>query len=81
MRPSGNRPPVNRLHRRSLGIAAAALLTVSLLGNPAIAQPRDSFKIAWSIYVGWEPWGYAQNARASSRSGPTSTRSRSSSRW
>ena len=60
MRPSGNRSPINRLHRRSLGIAAAALLTVSLLGNPAVAQPRDSFKIAWSIYVGWMPWGYGE---------------------
>ena len=60
MRPSRNRPPMNRFPRRSLGIAAAALLTVSLLGNPAVAQPRDSFKIAWSIYVGWMPWGYGE---------------------
>jgi NitT/TauT family transport system substrate-binding protein len=55
-----NRPRVSRLRRRSLGIATAALLTVSLLGNPAVAQPRDSFKIAWSIYVGWMPWGYGE---------------------
>jgi len=54
------RPPRNRLHRRSFGIAAAALLTVSLLGNPAAAQQRDSFRIAWSIYVGWMPWGYGE---------------------
>jgi len=61
MRLSRTRPPVNRMHRRSLGIAAAAvLLTVSLLGNPAVAQPRDSFRIAWSIYVGWMPWGYGE---------------------
>jgi NitT/TauT family transport system substrate-binding protein len=60
MRPARNRPAVHRLQRRSLGIAAAALLTVSLLGNTAVAQPRDSFKIAWSIYVGWMPWGYGE---------------------
>ncbi len=60
MRPSSNRLTLNRVHRRSLGLAAAALLTVSLLGNPAVAQPRDSFRIAWSIYVGWMPWGYGE---------------------
>jgi NitT/TauT family transport system substrate-binding protein len=52
---------MNRLPRRSFGIAAAAaLLCVSLLGNPAAAQQRDSFRIAWSIYVGWMPWGYGE---------------------
>ncbi len=62
MRASSTRPTINRFHRRSLGIAAAAaaLLGVSLLGNPAVAQPRDSFRIAWSIYVGWMPWGYGE---------------------
>jgi NitT/TauT family transport system substrate-binding protein len=25
----------------------------------ALAQERTSFKIAWSIYVGWMPWAYA----------------------
>lgn len=54
------RPFRIRLQRRSLGIAAAVLLTVSLLGNPAAAQQKDSFRIAWSIYVGWMPWGYGQ---------------------
>ena len=54
------RPPVHRMPRRSFGIAAAALLTASLLGNVAAAQQRDSFKIAWSIYVGWMPWGYGE---------------------
>ncbi len=27
--------------------------------SPAQAQERTSFKIAWSIYVGWMPWGWA----------------------
>ena len=46
--------------RRSFGLAAAALLGVSVLANPAVAQPRDSFKIAWSNYVGGMPWGYGE---------------------
>ena len=37
-----------------LGIAAAA----SLVGQ-ARAAPKKDFKVAWSIYVGWMPWGYA----------------------
>jgi NitT/TauT family transport system substrate-binding protein len=58
MRPFGTSPPTNRLNRRAFGIAAAALLGASLLAGPAAAQQRDSFRIAWSIYVGWMPWGY-----------------------
>lgn len=37
---------------KQLSIAAFALL-LSLQ-----AQAADSFKICWSIYVGWMPWGY-----------------------
>jgi NitT/TauT family transport system substrate-binding protein len=33
------------------------VLILSLLVPTAFA--RDSFKVAWSIYVGWMPWGYA----------------------
>jgi NitT/TauT family transport system substrate-binding protein len=36
----------------------AALLTVGLV-SPAQAEPKKDFRIAWSIYVGWMPWGYA----------------------
>ncbi|HSM28460.1 MAG TPA: putative urea ABC transporter substrate-binding protein [Thioalkalivibrio sp.] len=35
-----------------------ALLAALTIAGPAQAQSRDSFKIAWSIYVGWMPWGY-----------------------
>src|ERR1700754_78532 len=37
-----------------IGAALAALSTV-----PAYAAPKKDFKVAWSIYVGWMPWGYA----------------------
>jgi NitT/TauT family transport system substrate-binding protein len=39
----------------------AALLTVGLVG-PAQAEPKKDFRIAWSIYVGWMPWGHAADA-------------------
>lgn len=28
----------------------------------AIASAGEKFKVAWSHYTGWEPWGYAENA-------------------
>jgi len=34
-----------------------ALVAVILFSAPA--QAKDSFRIAWSHYAGWEPWGYA----------------------
>ena len=61
MRPFRTRSPLKRMNRRSFGIAAAAaLLGASLLSNPAAAQQKDNFRIAWSIYVGWMPWGFGQ---------------------
>lgn len=39
-------------------MVAAALL--ALLTFPAFAQTK--FRVAWSHYTGWEPWGYAQQA-------------------
>lgn len=39
-------------------LLAAVLLAV--LAWPALAQ--NKFRVAWSHYTGWEPWGYAQQA-------------------
>jgi len=33
-------------------------LLLAALAVPALAQ--NKFKVAWSHYTGWEPWGYAQ---------------------
>jgi NitT/TauT family transport system substrate-binding protein len=38
--------------------ALSAALALSSLGA-AEAAPKKDFKVAWSIYVGWMPWGYA----------------------
>jgi NitT/TauT family transport system substrate-binding protein len=42
-------------------MARIALLTLALLALMPAAQAAEkkSFKIAWSIYVGWMPWDYA----------------------
>ncbi|MCA8884023.1 MAG: putative urea ABC transporter substrate-binding protein [Rhodobacteraceae bacterium] len=39
----------------SLGVLAASL-------GPAMAEQKTDFKLAWSIYVGWMPWGYLEDS-------------------
>ncbi|WP_172327598.1 putative urea ABC transporter substrate-binding protein [Mangrovicoccus sp. HB161399] len=36
----------------------SATILAAALGAPAMAAEKTDFKIAWSIYVGWMPWGY-----------------------
>jgi NitT/TauT family transport system substrate-binding protein len=38
---------------------AVGLLGLGLVLASTAAEAKDSFKIAWSIYVGWMPWGWA----------------------
>jgi NitT/TauT family transport system substrate-binding protein len=40
---------------------AAAVLCAAFVA-PAQAQPKKDFDIAWSIYVGWMPWPYAEQS-------------------
>lgn len=37
-------------------LAAAALVGTAIV--PAGAVPKTDFKVCWSIYAGWMPWGY-----------------------
>ncbi|MEM6660872.1 MAG: putative urea ABC transporter substrate-binding protein [Pseudomonadota bacterium] len=44
-------------------ILAAALATSVAFGAPAaLAETKTEFKVAWSIYVGWMPWGYLETS-------------------
>ncbi|MDT8310949.1 MAG: putative urea ABC transporter substrate-binding protein [Methylophaga sp.] len=47
-----------------LRIASVLLLSLSALLSPlsAHAETKDKFSIAWTIYAGWMPWDYADNA-------------------
>jgi NitT/TauT family transport system substrate-binding protein len=38
------------------------LLLICLLIAAAPAAAQNKFRVAWSHYTGWEPWGYAQSA-------------------
>lgn len=40
-------------------VVTGAVVLGALASGPAAAEPKKDFKVAWSIYVGWMPWGYA----------------------
>ena len=43
--------------RKLTAIALAACLSLPVV-SAADAAPKTDFKVCWSIYVGWMPWGY-----------------------
>jgi NitT/TauT family transport system substrate-binding protein len=45
--------------QRLLATAATAL---ALAASAASAQEKTDFRVAWSIYVGWMPWGYLETS-------------------
>jgi len=47
--------------KTALGLLVVAALLLGALVSPAPAEAatKKSFRIAWSIYVGWMPWAYA----------------------
>ena len=44
---------------KAFSVAALAASLAIGLAQGAAAAPKTEFKVAWSIYVGWMPWGYA----------------------
>ncbi|WP_028009098.1 putative urea ABC transporter substrate-binding protein [Solimonas flava] len=44
------------------GAVFAAAVLASTFSAPAQAAPKKEFDIAWSIYVGWMPWPYAEQS-------------------
>ena len=59
------RASLNKIVSLNKIIRTAALL-VALVAvaaiQPTYAAGKKSFKVAWSIYVGWMPWDYAQQS-------------------
>jgi len=51
------------LSRRFFAATAAAMLLMAAATSPAAAAAqRSTFNVAWSIYVGWMPWDYADQS-------------------
>ncbi len=48
--------------RQFLKTAALASTVLATGISPAPAQERTEFRVAWSIYVGWMPWGYLEDS-------------------
>ena len=42
-------------------VSGAAALMIGT-ASAAIAQEKTEFRVAWSIYVGWMPWGYLEDS-------------------
>jgi NitT/TauT family transport system substrate-binding protein len=48
------------MNYKSLIAAASALALCA--ATPGLAQEKTEFRVAWSIYVGWMPWGYLEDS-------------------
>jgi NitT/TauT family transport system substrate-binding protein len=44
------------------GAVAIAAISLAFTTQSAVAAEKTNFKIAWSIYVGWMPWDYANQS-------------------
>jgi len=50
---------------KAVTLASATMLAAfsfSATPSPALAQAKTEFKVCWSIYVGWMPWGYLESS-------------------
>ncbi|MEO0342183.1 MAG: putative urea ABC transporter substrate-binding protein [Pseudomonadota bacterium] len=45
-----------------LSASAIGLSAFVTIATPASAEEKTEFKLAWSIYVGWMPWGYLEDS-------------------
>jgi NitT/TauT family transport system substrate-binding protein len=54
-----NRPCEVNLMRKLRFFAAAVALSLCF-STPSFAHARKDFKVCWTIYAGWMPWGYAK---------------------
>ncbi|MFD0982259.1 putative urea ABC transporter substrate-binding protein [Tropicimonas aquimaris] len=43
-------------------LLSATILAAALGAPAAMAEEKTEFKVAWSIYVGWMPWGYLETS-------------------
>jgi NitT/TauT family transport system substrate-binding protein len=48
--------------KRLAELAVLCLACLALLTSTAGAAQKKSFKVCWSIYVGWMPWDYAKQS-------------------
>ena len=40
----------------------SAALIAAVMAAPVMAEEKSEFRVAWSIYAGWMPWGYLESS-------------------
>lgn len=50
------------MKRKIAALAVCFLVGLGFLGNIAFAKEKSEYKIGWSRYTGWEPWGYMEHS-------------------
>jgi NitT/TauT family transport system substrate-binding protein len=50
------------MNRRFFGPLLALAALAGIAASPAYCAEKTKFRLAWSIYVGWMPWPYAQES-------------------
>jgi NitT/TauT family transport system substrate-binding protein len=53
---------MNLLRQTGKAAAVICLLMAAGMSSNCLAAERTSFNVAWSIYVGWMPWDYADHS-------------------
>ena len=54
------RSPLLSIKSRLLPLLAASFVAALSLSSAQAAAPKDHFKVCWTIYAGWMPWGEAK---------------------
>ena len=54
--------PASKIRFLLQSLFIAVLAGAAMLATPAKAAEKTTFNVAWSIYVGWMPWDYAQSS-------------------
>ena len=45
-----------------LKLCVASMVATTMMSVSLMAQTKEKFQVAWTIYVGWMPWDYAQQS-------------------
>ncbi|ARU49891.1 putative urea ABC transporter substrate-binding protein [Sulfurospirillum diekertiae] len=53
---------MNAFFSPTLKLLVAATLAMSIGASTLAAEVKDKFQVAWTIYVGWMPWDYAEQS-------------------
>jgi len=54
--------PISKVRFLLQSLFIAVLAGAAMLATPVKAAEKATFNVAWSIYVGWMPWDYAQSS-------------------